>query len=383
MPAKPIEVNIQTKVDGLAQIKALENALQRLKSSFQGANAIQERVAGQYRVDTAIMRQNNQVLRARTQLSDKDIAARAVQMNFEEDYQLQIQRRMQIERQAFRIRQLALDARMKMTLADARVNAEANMEIIASEQAKAAQLRITQQALMRASISMFVMNISMGQLVTAMKPFVKGNEDAEKALENLSGALQFSMAPLQAYMSLQMISISLAHEQKVAFLGVAASLASIFFLYTAITSKSAGMRAAFAALTVVSVALAIAQWAIATGLATTETLLGNIVAIGVIVAGLAALGAAIGFITAPHAQTEPGQRRRIDKAGLAVVHEGEIWRPTGSDDGGDGTKSVTIYLPPGYRGSVGESKMFAKEIDRLINAGQSSTNYRKAVVSSG
>lgn len=375
---EPIEIRIQNTIYGKEELYELNNALEALKSRSYDFNLVQAKVTAQMRLDTEIIRQSNKVLLARTRIEDDVIEQNAIHRNTQEDLTYQIRSRMQIEQEAHRYRQFYAQEGIVLTQTEAKAIAQANAEIIRSENEAMIAMQAKRRAMMQASISLFVMNISMNQLVGSLKPFVKGNKEAEKALNDLSAALNFSIAPLQAYMAVMQISTNLAQSQKIAFLGVAASLGAVFFMYEALTAQSKPLRAAYAAIATVLTIVAIAQWAFATGLATTETLMGNLAAFGAVAAGLAATAAVVGWVSAPGAQTQPGQRKKVTRGGLAEIHEGEIWRPTEEDKEGGG---ITIVLPRGYRGTVSESKYFAREVERQIRSGRSSSKFRKVVVS--
>jgi len=270
-----------------------------------------------------------------------------------------------------------------------------NMQIIKAEEAAAQALQMKRRALMQASISMFVLNISVGQLANSLKPLVANNEEATKVLDQFQAMLQLTLGPMQAFMALQSIHINLSNQQKVAMLGVVAAMGAAFFWYAAITAKSREMKIVLGALAGAMTFLAVRQawvaisaWqaAIATAAQQGVSTFGASLAISapIIAGGLATaalVGGAIGALL-PTAQTEPGQRRRIDRTGLAVVHAGEIMRPTGADEEGRGIGNVTVILPRTYRGTVSESKFFAKETVRQLRAGQGASNF-KVVVSNG
>lgn len=380
-----IEILVQTS--GEAQLAKLQKQLQSVQdTTLRGAMA--QRVASkQMELETAKLRKSNAILAERARLKDSELRDLAIEQREKRVNTELFEKRMDIESRAvniqFESKRIISDKEARL-MAKAQIQKEAaDAAYIEGERLKQQETMRTRKALMAASISMFVLNISMGQLVNSLKPFVEGNEDAEKSLKDVQAALQFSMAPLQAYMSLQMISTSLAEEQKVAFLGVASALGAVFFLYEAITAKSAKMRAAYGALTVVLTAMAIAQWAVATGLATTETLMGNIAAVGVVVAGLAALAAVVGYVTAPKAQTSTDHRKRVRKGGIAILDDDEVVTRESKVGGTGSGGNIIINLPESYTGTLSDARITAETVRRYTQTGQGPVKFRRRVTSNG
>ena len=56
MVIAPVEINIRTKVQGLAEVKALETALAKLKSQVMAQGEVKKRVTAQTKLDTEIMK---------------------------------------------------------------------------------------------------------------------------------------------------------------------------------------------------------------------------------------------------------------------------------------------------------------------------------------
>jgi len=378
-------LRIEAEVRGMEQVEQLTTQLEILKASVISNATAKKIMTAQTRIEIETMKQSNQMLLAKSKMNKRELTALATQTNLQEQYNYTIANNLKMEQQALLVKKMYAEAGIKITMEEARTHAVANAEIIQSEIAKQKVMMETRKALMAASISMFVLNISMGQLVTSMKPFVEGNEDAERTLKDVAGALQFSMAPLQAYMSLQMISTSLAASQKVAFMGVATSLGAIFFFYQAITAKSAGMRAAYAALAVVLTAVAVASWLAAYGTASLKAALtGNIIPLIAVTAGLAAAMGAVAYVTAPKAQTLTGHRKRVRKGGLAELDDDEVVQRISKD----GTKSggggdTIIMLPESYNGSMADAKITAHTVKRMQNGGYGSVKYTRKVVAGG
>jgi hypothetical protein len=384
-----ITLGIEAVVTGDENLTRLEKELQRLQDVYDRLKATAweyseatQIVSAQNRNEIQALKNSNVMLKAKANLTDDEIKNLAVQKNLERDLTAEIESRMAIQSRALDIQRMS-----KQPMSDdyARYLAEESLAVEAAEAKKAAALYRTTQALKNASISMFVMNITMQQLVGSLKPFVKGNKDAEKSLKDVSAALQFSMAPLQMFMSYQMISKQIAEEQKMAYLGVASALGAMFFWYSAITAKSPAMRAAYAAIATVLTAVAIASWAAAYGTAAMKAALtGNIVPLIVVVGAMAAAMAGIAAVTAPKAQTLTGHRKRVRKGGMAELDDDEVVQRVskdGSKNGGGG--NINIYLPEGYNGSMADAKITAHSVKRMMNSGYGSVKYTRKVVTGG
>ncbi|MHA1662571.1 MAG: hypothetical protein ACTSVR_04875 [Candidatus Thorarchaeota archaeon] len=393
-------IGVDVKTKGTQELDRLTRELTKLEATYKKLVSSQweygeakQIVSAQTRNEVQQLRNSNVLLEAKSNISKKQLRYLVIEQREQEKYTAILKNRMDLERRALDIRNMS-----KTTMSGGYSDYLARESIIIEgiEKKKQIALRGTtrvaneqRKALMGASISMFVLNISMGQLVTAMKPFVKGNEDAEKALKDMSGALQFSMAPLQAYMALQMISTSLAVKQKVAFLGVAAALGAIFFWYQAITAKSPAMRAAYAAIATAATGLAIAQWVANVAIATGKTLMGDFKSVAVIIAGLtmtgAAVAAAVAYATAPKAQTLTGRSKHVRKGGLAILDDDEAVVRNSKDGsfGSGGGGDIIINLPESYTGSLSDARMTANYVRQLGISGQGKIEFKRRGIPNG
>jgi len=391
---QPIEIRIENKVFGQESIRELEQALVRLQNSARKQSEVKKLVIAQTRLETETLKQSNQVLKARANLGAGDVKRLATQMNIQENFQNQIQQRMKTEQDALRFQEIAKTEGMKLSIKEARVIAQANQQIVAAEEAAAQALRIKRRALMQVSISLFVMNISANQLVSAIKPLVKGNEAATQAITDFQAMLNLALGPMQFYLALLQIQEALQIKAAASAKLFGAALGAAFFFLVAFRRESPAIRAALgavagamAAMAVVSFATAMANTILAGSLSTLISAAGGPIGLAI---GLAAAGAAIAVVggwiaKAKSAQTQPGQMKRFTKGGLAEVHEGEIFRPTGAMDregaAGMGAGQTIIYLPNTYRGTVSQSKFFAQEVNRLVTTGQATITIRKGAVS--
>lgn len=391
---QPIEVRIQNRVFGQESIRELEQALTRLQKTARQQSEVQKLVIAQTRLDTEALRQSNQVLEAKVNLADEDVRALAIQKNREEDFNKTIKNRMAVEQESIRLQTAGTELGIRLSDKEARAFAAANISERAQIEATAQALRIKRRALMQVSISLFVMNISANQLVSSIKPLVKGNEAATQAINDFQAMLNLALGPMQFYLALLQIQEALQIKAAASAKLFGAALGAAFFFLLAIRQESPAIRAALgaiagamAAMAVVSFASAMANTILAGTLSTLVSAVGGPIGLAI---GLAAAGAAIAVVggwiaRAKSAQTQPGQMKRFTRGGLAEVHEGEIFRPTGAMDregaGAMAAGQIQIFLPNTYRGTVSQSKFFAQEVNRLVTTGQATVTIRKGAVS--
>jgi len=390
--ARDIQINIRNKVFGAEQVKSLEAALRRLKKEQLDMNMIQRRVAAQAGIETETLRRSNMVLTAKTRLSNESIRALATQRNTEENLTFQIDQRMRTEQDAIRFQQMFAREGITLSNEQARVLAENNARIVAAEQQAEMAIRAKRRAMMQASISLFVLNISVNQLVGALKPLVKGNEAATQAVNDMAAVLNIAIAPMQAFMSIQQLMINLNISLATTFKMVGSALLAAFLIMQAMRAESAAMRVIFSALTGVIATYAVVQFtsAMATFLnasaqATLQAVLGNPLGLVGLAAGISAGVFALATFAGdrPSGQTRAGQRRRVSRTGMAEIHEGEeiVREPMGDGEGVGRRGDITIILPESYRGTISQSRFFAKEAQRLLNSGQGTVKVKRVVVS--
>jgi hypothetical protein len=241
------------------------------------------------------------------------------------------------------------------------------------------------QSLMQTSISMFVLNISMSQLVSSIKPLVKGNEFLTQSLDTVQASLSLCLAPMQAYYSMLMIIQASQGKTALTAIYMGIAFAAAFFLLLGFQQKSPGIRAALFALSGAMMAVAITSWGAATGIGVFKTAWGDWSTMAALVIAAGALAAAVGYMTAaPKAQTLTGHRKRVRKGGMAELDDDEVVQRVskdGSKNGGGG--NINIYLPEGYNGSMADAKITAHSVKRMMNSGYSSVKYTRKVVTGG
>jgi len=375
----PANLNILATYSGGEALRQLEKQLVSINAATYQQNQMAKIASMQNKIEIALIGKRNALLQGQLALDDSEIQLLGDRISLNQELTFQTENRLRIATEAAILQRAYADEFIFITEQEARAATIANQQIIEGEMLKRQAINETRKTLMAASISMFVLNISMGQLVQSIKPLVKGNEDLEKSVNDITAALQFSMAPLQAYMALQMISKSLADEQKVSFLGVASALGGVFFLYEAITSKSPALRAAYAGIATALFAVAIASWMANVALATGKTLIGDWKAFGIVAAGVAASAAIVAGLTAPKAQTLTGHSKRVRKGGIALLDDDEVVSRQSKDATMSEGGGITIYLPDSYTGTLSDARITAETVRRYTQTGQGPVKFRRKV----
>lgn len=165
------------------------------------------------------------------------------------------------------------------------------------------------------------------------------NQEQMEQLRKITGALDLTVGSLKLY---TIASEALADVNTAllipSLLGVAAAAGAIGFALMASNAQSEEARVTFSVLTGVATGLAAAQFTLAAANAFESVALAGpaapIVA-GLIAGGLAAIGTYLATakeesitrpedLSIPGAQTRPGEYRKTEETGLAVIHEDEI-----------------------------------------------------------
>ena len=385
------QLNISVNVTGAEQIAMLKEHTASLNAALKDTNFIRKMAIEQTRNETAQLSLSNKLLGEKAKLSDQEISRMALLMNTNEQLARSNQNRLTLEREAWKVKISSAQQGIQLTMEEARVVAESNMkQAIAIREAEAA-LKAKRRAMMQASISLFVMNISANQLVSSLKPLVKGNEEATKAIEGYQAMLNMSLAPMQAYMALKQLQINLEKQHAAAVTGVIAGMSTAYFWYAALTAKSREMRMVMGALAGIMTVLALRQafvaitaWQAAVAQATGRAVVGDMsgwVKIGIGMGIAAAVGAAIAGLTAPRAQTLTGQGKYVREGGLAKLDPGEIvTRPSGGARGiGGGNIQYHLHFPPGTQVTSTEARRFGKVFAQQQNMGMGRTTSRSVV----
>jgi len=379
-------MEILVQVRGEHELAKLQERLQIVRDSTLDYSYALKVASKQMELEVATLQRSNIKLEARSKLKNEQLNQLARQRRMERQYTAEFERRMAIEDRALEIqfnsKEIISDKNARLMAEEQIAKEAADAKFIEGERIKQAELNQTRKSLMAASISMFVLNISMGQLVTSLKPFVKGNEAATEALDNVSDALRFSMAPLQAYMALKMIDISLTKGQTIAYIKLATAMGSVFFWFMAIKEKSPGLRAAYFGIAAALTAVSIATWMADAGLAVGKALLGDYKSLGILVGGAAIMAGIIGGMTAPKAQTLTGHRKRVRVGGLAQLDDDEVVTRESKDTTKSGS-GITIYLPDSYTGSLSDARITAETVRRYTQTGQGPVKFRRRVASNG
>ena len=386
----PANLDILASYSGQQALTQLDNQLAKINSNVFQQNQLAKIASAQNKIDIAMLDRRVALLQGHNALTDDEINDKARLISLEQELTFTTENRLNMAANAYTLMRAYKAEGITITEQEAIIANQVNAEIIAGEQAKAAAFNITRKALMGASISMFVLNISVSQLVTSLKPLVEGNEAAEEGLKKLQGALSLSLAPMQAFMAVQMIMTSTTMTLTQALTLFGGAMMFSIGLMGAMTSDSVAMRIAFSALAGVGAVMAATQFlaSIATmtlsgSLATLQAVMANPLGLIALAAGVGATAFAVGSIMSMQkAQTLTDHRKRVRKGGLALLDDDEVVTresKAGTRGGGD----TIIYLPENYDGTISGSRFLAKEVQRLVDTGQGTIKVKRMAVSNG
>lgn len=384
------QLNITVTVTGAEQLGKLREHTAALNAALKDTKMIKETAIAQTKNEIAQLQVNNKLLGFKAKMGKRDLSRIAREMNKNEDLTKQTQQNLAVEKGAWRLKSQAKKDNMSLSINEARVVSAANIQEAAAIKQAEMALKAKRRALMQVSISMFVFNISVGQMVSSLLPLVKGNEEATKALKGYQAVLMMTMGPMQAYMAIKMIQINLEKEHAAAVLGVVAAMSAVYFWYAALTAKSREMRAALGALAGIMTFLAARQayvayttWQAAVAAGTAKAIFGDLsgwLAVGIGLGIAASVGAAIGALTAPRAQTLTGQGKYVREGGFAKLDPGEtVTRLSPSAAGG--AVEYHLHFPPGTQATQSEAKRFGKIFARQQNMGMGRRTSRSVIVS--
>jgi hypothetical protein len=382
----PANLDILATTSGGQAITKLETQLGNITRLTTNMNQANEVAQIQNRIEINQLARRNQLLIAKTNLSNREITTLAAQTNLNENLNATIQQRMSVEQEALRLRQLLGREGIRISLEEARVATTTNQQIIASEQMLEQQLRAKRRALMQVSISLFVMNISANQLVSALKPLVKENEAATQSLNDFSALLNLSLGPMQLFLALLQIqaALQISVAESATIMGAAMGAAFFFLLAfrqeaPVIRAALAGVAGVMAAFAIVSAQAALANTVLAGSLATLVSAVGGPVGLAI---GLAATGAAVAFITGllPSGQTLTDQQKRVKRSGIAEIHEGEVISRPGRGFAGAGFRDIIIQMPPGSRATPEEGASLARGFVKELNMGKGRPTSRRVSI---
>lgn len=185
------------------------------------------------------------------------------------------------------------------------------------------------------SISLFVTTIIIRGMAQAVSILTKAlgfskeaSEEMQKSTQALGAVMQLALGPMQMYLIYKNLELMHGSVKQVTtgVIGLSMALGAVMMYYSAFTATAPEARALMAGLATAMAIAAIASFALASGIATVKSLLGDPTAFAMIGigAGLAiATAASIAYMTAPKAQTEYGYSRRIEREGPIYAHKGE------------------------------------------------------------
>jgi hypothetical protein len=384
MKRMPANLDILAKVGGTEALSRLKQQLEGITRNTATLAQAQEMAQKQNAIDIAMTDRRVMLLQGHMKLTEGEINQKARLVSLEQELTYATNHRLEVATDAYTLMNVYKEQGISITLQEAKVAVEANNEIIKSENDKIQAMRTTDRLLMRQSMGLFVMNMAITQITSSLRIFTKDNEAADKALTNLTAATRLAMAPMQAYYAM-MLMIEMA-QGKVALTAVmmGTSIAAAFLWITAFQQKNKAIRTALFALAGAFTVVAIASWGAATGIATFQTLLGNLAAMAALITGAAVLAGVIGMITVPKGQTLTDHRKRVRKGGVAILDDDEVIT---RESKGDGTRSgggdIIINLPDSYNGSMADANITANRVRQYVNSGYGTVKYSRKSMAGG
>jgi len=372
-------INIRLQVKGKtelqrlnSEIAQLDKALKKQENHYKIADRQQERYTKRLRLSNKIMQEKV----TGDQQHFKDIAK---ELNLQQDLNDQYEGKIEVERRVLRAKEDATAKGIKFNSASARSTIENAVKEEMAYQRVQASINAKRKSLMQASISLFVMNISLNQLVSSIAPLVKGNEDATQSVKEYQAMLNMTLGPMQVYMAFQQMSINLSKEQALAVKGALASMTMLFLIYKALTVKSKALKLAFVGLAVIlgiltmkAISQTIATMMEAVSFATLKAVVGDMSGFMKVALGLGIMGLAVGLIGAMAGfQTPIGGTKRVGNTGLAMVHEGEVFgRPSQSIMNQSSNMVFNMNFAPGT--SRDDADYIARTVNNAIVRGRGS-----------
>lgn len=384
-------IDILATYSGQQALGVLELQLSKINGLSVQSASLNKIAQVQNQIQIQQTGRQNAMLRGRLSLTDQEIQNLGVQNALNKQLTFQTENRLRVATEGAILRSQYAKEGIALSFEEARVATVANNEIIASEQALAQQMAVSRRAMMHASISLFVLNISMGQMVSSLKPLVEGNEGATKAIEGLQAALMMALGPMQAFMAVQMIMMNTGMGVTQMFKLMGGALLASIGLMGVMTTKSAGLRVAFAALVGIGTLLAatqflasVATFSSAGAFATLQAVLGNPMGMIALFAGAAATAYVVGTVLASQskAQVLTGHRKRVRSGGIAILDDDEVvTRETKDTRGMDG--GITIILPESYTGTLSDARITAETVRRYTQTGQGAVKFKRRVTPNG
>lgn len=372
-------IKLNLRITGREELASLNADIKRLNQNIKAQNNLGKVADAQQKKYTKELQQSNKMMKAKVSGDQRHFKNIAKELNLQQDLSEQYETKIEIERRVLRAKETATAQGQKFNEASARSTIENSIKEEMAYKRVQGAINAKRKALMQASISLFVMNISLNQMVTSFKPLVKGNEDASKAIDEYSAVLNMTLGPMQAYMALQQLSINLDKKKAKAVKGALASMTVMFLMYKAITAEATSMKIVFASLglimavlTAKQISASIATIMHAGSMATLKAVMGNMTAFAKLGIGIGLTGLAVGAIGALSGtfQTPIGGTKQVGRTGLAMVHEGEIFsRPSLSTTN---NQSMVLNMNFGAGITRDDGEYIAQTVNRAIARGKGS-----------
>ena len=374
-------ITIRLQIKGKTELQRLNSEIAQLNKMLKKQTTISKIADRQQQVYAKRLKLSNAILKEKINGDQQHFKDIAKELNLQQDLNEIYEGKIEVERRVLRAKEDAARKGIAFNEESARRTIEAQVKEEMAYKRVQEAINAKRKALMQTSISLFVLNISANQLVSSLKPLVKENEAATKALEDMQAMLNLTLGPLQFYLALLQIQEALQLKAATTAKLFGTAMAGTFLMMMAIRQEAPALRAALGAISGALLALSIMNFMNALSeqikagaiLTSIMTRMGGPVGF---IAGMAMAGAGIALVTGwiskakSSYETPLGGMKRVGRTGLAMVHEGEIFGRPSMSMTSNNSMTMNLYFGPGT--SRDDADYISQAVYRAVVRGRGS-----------
>jgi len=374
-------ITIRLQIKGKTELQRLNSEIAQLNKMLKKQTTISKIADRQQQVYAKRLKLSNAILKEKINGDQQHFKDIAKELNLQQDLNEIYEGKIEVERRVLRAKEDAARKGIAFNEESARRTIEAQVKEEMAYKRVQEAINAKRKALMQTSISLFVLNISANQLVSSLKPLVKENEAATKALEDMQAMLNLTLGPLQFYLALLQIQEALQLKAATTAKLFGTAMAGTFLMMMAIRQEAPALRAALGAISGALLALSIMNFMNALSeqikagaiLTSIMTRMGGPVGF---IAGMAMAGAGIALVTGwiskakSSYETPLGGMKRVGRTGLAMVHEGEIFGRPSMSMTSNNSMTMNLYFGPGT--SRDDADYISQAVYRAVARGRGS-----------
>jgi len=374
-------ITIRLQIKGKTELQRLNSEIAQLNKMLKKQTTISKIADRQQQVYAKRLKLSNAILKEKINGDQQHFKDIAKELNLQQDLNEIYEGKIEVERRVLRAKEDAARKGIAFNEESARRTIEAQVKEEMAYKRVQEAINAKRKALMQTSISLFVLNISANQLVSSLKPLVKENEAATKALEDMQAMLNLTLGPLQFYLALLQIQEALQLKAATTAKLFGTAMAGTFLMMMAIRQEAPALRAALGAISGALLALSIMNFMNALSeqikagaiLTSIMTRMGGPVGF---IAGMAMAGAGIALVTGwiskakSSYETPLGGMKRVGRTGLAMVHEGEIFGRPSMSMTSNNSMTMNLYFGPGT--SRDDADYISQTVYRAVARGRGS-----------